>query len=70
MRNERLLHVETEAAKDQRPGIGCGRALVVEIHLLADEVVQALNFRPDEDVQFRRKQIQHVGKPVAAQIKQ
>ena len=70
MWNKRLLHIETETTKDQRPRVACGRALVVEIHLLADEVVQAPNFRPDEDVQFRRKQIQHVGKPVAAQIKQ
>src|ERR1700746_618684 len=51
MRDECLLHVETEAAEDQRPRISRGCALRVEIHLLADKILETLDLRPDEDMQ-------------------
>src|SRR5438046_2097100 len=46
MRNERLFHVEAETAEDQRSRIGGSGALRVEIHLLPDEVVEALDLGP------------------------
>ncbi len=60
MRNERLLHIEPETAEDQRSGIGGRGAERVEIHLLADEIVQAVDLRPDEDMQLGREEIEHI----------
>jgi len=55
MRDERLFHINIQTAEDQRSRIRCGSAPGIEIYLFADEVVQVLNLRPDEDVQFRRE---------------
>src|SRR5882672_942828 len=61
MGNEGLFYIDAEATEDQRPRIGGGRALGVEIHFLASEILQALNLRPNEDMQFRREEIEQVG---------
>src|ERR1700736_4963089 len=61
MGNEGLLHVDAEAAEDHGPRIGGGRALGVEIHFLAGEILQALDLRPNEHVHLRREEIQQVG---------
>src|SRR6202043_747060 len=61
MGNEGLLHVDAEAAEDQRSRIGGGRALGVEIHFLAGEILQALDLRPNEHVHLRREEIEQVG---------
>ena len=61
MRDEHLLYIQTQTAEDQRPRIGCGSALGVEIHFLAGEILQALYLRPNEDMQFRREEIEQVG---------
>src|ERR1700737_3689517 len=59
--NEGLLHVDAEAAEDHGPRIGGGRALGVEIHFLAGEILQALDLRPNEHVHLRREEIEQVG---------
>ena len=61
VRNEGLLDVDAQPAEDQRAGVGGGRPQGVEVHLLAGEVLQALDLGPDEDVQLRREEIEQVG---------
>jgi hypothetical protein len=43
-----------------RPRIGRSGALRIEIDLLAGEIAQALNLRPNEDMQLGREQIQDI----------
>src|SRR5262245_13038607 len=63
MRNERVFRIDAEPAEDQRPRICRSRALGVEIYLLAGEILQALDLRPDKDVKLRREQIEQVSNP-------
>ena len=62
MRNEGLIDVDAEPAEDQRAGVGGGSAQGIEVHLLAGEIVQALDLGPNEDMQLRREEIEQVGK--------
>ena len=55
--------IDAEAAEDQRSRIGGSRALGVEIHFLAGEILQALDFGPNKDMQLRGKEIEQVGDP-------
>jgi hypothetical protein len=52
MRDERLLDIETETAENQRSRVCRSGAQRVEIHLLAGEVVEALDLGPDEEMHF------------------
>ena len=63
MGNEGLFCIDAKAAEDQRPRIGCGRALSVEIHFLAGEILQALDLGPDKDMQLRGEEIEQVRDP-------
>src|SRR6185369_11446154 len=57
VRDEHLVDGNPEAAENQWPGIGGGGALRVEVDLLARQVRQRFDLRPDEDVQIRGKQV-------------
>ncbi len=61
VRDEGLVDVDAEPAEDQRTGVGSRRAQRVEVHLLAGEILQALDLGPHEDVQLRREEVQQVG---------
>ena len=63
MGNESLFCIDAEAAEDQRPRIGCGRALGVEIHLLAGKILQALDLGPDKDMQLGGEETEQVRDP-------
>ena len=60
VRDEGRLHVDAELLEDDRAGIGGGRALGVEVHHLAGEILDRVDLRPHEDVRFRRKQVDQV----------
>ncbi len=47
-------------SKISGPEIGCCGARSVEIDLLAPEIIQGLDFRTDEDVQFGGKQVEDI----------
>src|ERR1700760_3345696 len=61
MRDKHLLDIDAEATEDQRAGIGGGRALRVEVDFLARQIRKRPDFRADEDMQFRGKQIEDIG---------
>ena len=62
--NERRLHVDAELLEDDRPGIGGGRALRIEVHHLAGEILQRVDLGPHEhDAASDGKQVQQVVDP-------
>ena len=58
--NERRLHLDAELLEDDRPGIGGRRALGIEVHHLAGEVLERLDLGPHEHVRLRGEQVQQV----------
>ena len=65
MGDERLLHLNAQAIEDQGTRIGSGRPWGVEVDLFAFQLVERGNVLADQDVRFRRKQVQHIGDAVA-----
>ena len=57
-------HIEFQPVEDQRARIGGGGAWRVEVDLLALEVVERVDLRTDENMQFGGEQIEDVGDPL------
>src|SRR5216684_8096591 len=62
VRDKHLVDIDAEAAENQGTGIGGGGALRIEVDFLARQIRQRSDLRPNEDVQFGRKQIQQISK--------